>query len=109
MAPQALSLLKRHRWPGNIRELENALERAIALAKSNVLHTEDFDRELCGENSSSAPASKSPSLEELEKRHILAVLQEVKFNKSRASERLGIDRATLYRKAQKYGIELKGK
>ena len=49
------------------------------------------------------------SLEEMERTHIVKVLQEVGFNKSRASEVLGIDRATLYRKAQRYGIDLRGK
>ncbi len=59
--------------------------------------------------SPSAHEAGTSSLEEMEKVHILKVLQDVNYNKSKASEILGIDRATLYRKAQRYGIDLRGK
>lgn len=116
VSPAALEALRHYHWPGNIRELENALERAVALSNSTVLHPEDFSEEIRlarekgeGRASEVHGVSSTSSLETIEKKHILTVLKEVGFNKSRASERLGIDRATLYRKAQKYGIDLKGK
>lgn len=105
VSPDALELFRKYSWPGNIRELEHVIERAVVLTTSAVLIPEDF-----------APLMPQPlskpadgSLEELEKQAILRVLGEVRFNKSRASEVLGIDRATLYRKAQRHGIDLRGR
>jgi transcriptional regulator with PAS, ATPase and Fis domain len=109
ISPSAMELLIRHPWPGNVRELEHQIERAVALTGSNLLSEDDF------EFSDSTPVPSRPdgpgdakSLESMEKDHILRVLKETDYNKSKASEVLGIDRATLYRKAQKYGISLKG-
>lgn len=104
ISPEAMKLLASHAWQGNVRELENSIERAIAMSKSAVLFPEDFSglADSCKEKEIAAG-----SLEQMEKDHILRVLQESQFNKSRASSVLGIDRATLYRKAQRYGIDLK--
>jgi DNA-binding NtrC family response regulator len=106
VSDEALQALRSREWPGNLRELENALARAVALAGTEILYPEDFPAAPVPQTVVAAPAGGS--LEELEKAHILRVLQEVGYNKSKASEILGIDRATLYRKAQRYGIELKG-
>lgn len=120
ISEEAMELLLRYAWPGNVRELEHAIERAVAMAKASILFPEDFPSELRSpkrpEPGAAAEAAGGPeplpggegSLEELERRHIVRVLQETGFNKSRASEILGIDRATLYRKAQRYGIDLRG-
>ncbi len=112
VSDEAMSLLQSYSWPGNIRELEHAIERAVAMTNTTVLFPEDFPPEMARglETLSEGDDSLSkPSLEDLEKTHILRILRETHFNKSRASEILGIDRATLYRKAQKYGIDLRGK
>lgn len=123
VSEEAMTLLKKYSWPGNIRELEHAIERAVAMSNTTILFPEDFPPELSRQEGSGSPVSTSDnslsaasdfqgsksSLEELEKSHILKVLQEVHYNKSKASEILGIDRATLYRKAQRYGIDLRGK
>lgn len=110
ISEEALELLRNYGWPGNIRELEHAIERAVAMSNTSVLFVEDFPSEISKRNLSEPNAEgPSTSLEEMEKAHILKVLQDVHFNKSKASEVLGIDRATLYRKAQRYGIDLKGK
>ncbi len=106
VAPEALDQLKRYSWPGNIRELGHAIERAVVMTNSSVLFPEDFSGLVRG---SDVRAAGEQSLEEVEKSAILRVLAEVQYNKSRASEVLGIDRATLYRKAQRYGIDLRGK
>jgi two-component system response regulator AtoC len=115
VADEAMELLKVYAWPGNIRELEHAIERAVAMTNTTVLFPEDFPMEvqrgISGASTQPGPENQpgGNSLEDLEKAHIVKVLQEVGFNKSKASEVLGIDRATLYRKAQRYGIDLRGK
>lgn len=96
-------------WPGNVRQLENQVERAIAMSSSSVLELEDFDFALSLNTQVQITTEAHGTLENLEKDHILKVLKEAHYNKSKASELLGIDRATLYRKAQKYGISLKDK
>ena len=104
ISDDAMALLKAYPWPGNVRELEHVIERAVAMTGTEVLFSEDFSIQLRG------PVLKPlNSLEEMEKSHIVRVLNEVNFNKSKASEVLGIDRATLYRKAQRYGIDLRGR
>jgi two-component system response regulator AtoC len=121
VSDEAMALLKTYAWPGNIRELEHSIERAVAMTNTSVLFPEDFSPEISKPGAASAPAAANAavagvpsgsgaySLEDMEKAHILKVLQDVGFNKSKASEVLGIDRATLYRKAQRYGIDLRGK
>jgi DNA-binding NtrC family response regulator len=116
ISEDAMALLQSYSWPGNVRELEHAIERAVAMTNAAVLFPEDFPPEVQrkGAPGSVSSASGGPdqgktSLEEMERAHIVKVLQDVGFNKSKASEVLGIDRATLYRKAQRYGIDLKGR
>jgi DNA-binding NtrC family response regulator len=109
--PAALERLIRHSWPGNVRELEHKIERAVALTGAGLLSLDDFDfseSSVSAEATRPGPEGDRKSLESMERDHILRVLKETDYNKSRASEILGIDRATLYRKAQKYGIALKG-
>lgn len=119
ISDEAMGYLRSYSWPGNIRELEHAIERAVAMTNTAVLFPEDFPAEIlragsqeeieAGFTGRGTVIQQRTSLEEMEKTHITKVLQEVNFNKSKASEILGIDRATLYRKAQKYGIDLRGK
>lgn len=109
ISKEGFNALNNYDWPGNVRELEHQIERAVALTSASMLSADDFDferRTLPSETSTTSGADPR-SLEDLEKDHILRVLKEVDYNKSKASEILGIDRATLYRKAQKYGIALK--
>lgn len=112
VSDEAIQLLKSYSWPGNIRELEHAIERAVAMTNTAVLFPEDFPLEISRPSEKGekprAPEGPYSSLEEMERAHIIKVLQEVSYNKSKASEVLGIDRATLYRKAQRYGIDLRG-
>jgi two-component system response regulator AtoC len=110
ISKEALQSLFNYEWPGNVRELEHQIERAVALTSSSVLTSDDFNFTQPGiadAKSLSQNNTEFRSLEEMEKSHILTVLKQVAYNKSKASEVLGIDRATLYRKAQKYGITLK--
>ncbi|MBL7715229.1 MAG: sigma-54-dependent Fis family transcriptional regulator [Bdellovibrionales bacterium] len=116
VSDEAMKYLNGYSWPGNVRELEHSIERAVALTKTSVLYPEDLPLEIREPSSpdlagtGSGVAGNQPnSLEDIEKLHILRVLQENGYNKSKAADALGIDRATLYRKASRYGIDLRGK
>jgi DNA-binding NtrC family response regulator len=99
VSPQAMALLQSYDWPGNIRELENAIERAMVVAQPPEIGPEDFAIKVA-----SAPAtSPAMTLDEVEKAHILRVLEECNFNQTRAAETLKIDRVTLHNKLKKYG------
>ena len=97
VSPAAMGLLDRYQWPGNVRELENAIERAMVVAQEPEIREEDFALRL--------PVSEpmARKLEDIEKAHILAVLQECKGNQTLAAEVLDIDRVTLHNKLKKYG------
>jgi two-component system response regulator AtoC len=100
--PEVLSYLQNYPWPGNVRQLENAVERAVALNTSGVFDVEDLPEEI-QETSPKGPISGNRSwlsLEQMEKRYIREVLEAVQGNISRAAEILGIDRRTLYRKLE---------
>ncbi len=97
VAPAAMALLDRYQWPGNVRELENAIERAMVVAQEPEIREEDFVLRL-------PVAEHAPrTLEDMEREHILAVLQECKGNQTLAAEVLDIDRVTLHNKLKKYG------
>ncbi len=112
VSPEAMLCLENYSWPGNVRELEHAIEHAIAMSRTHVLFPEDFSTEIqLSQNSQAEPAQEIgrpsvASLEDIERGHILKILQQTGFNKSKTAEILGIDRATLYRKAQRYQIQL---
>ena len=97
VSPAAMALLDRYQWPGNIRELENAVERAMVVAQGPELRESDFALRL------PIAGSASRTLEDMEKAHILAVLEECKGNQTLAAELLDIDRVTLHNKLKKYG------
>jgi len=106
IAPEALALLTAYSWQGNVRELENTIERAIALARGAVLTVEDFPERIRAGGASSVILAKAKAgrltLEEMEREYILEILREANGNKSRAAEMLGLDRKTLYRKLDEY-------
>jgi DNA-binding NtrC family response regulator len=95
--------LERYPWPGNIRELRNVLERAVLLAGRRVLRAEDLG---LNEHHPAAdgPVDTSLTLEQMEQRHIEAVLSEEQGRIGRAAHRLGIHRSSLYKKVRKYGL-----
>jgi DNA-binding NtrC family response regulator len=98
VSPQAMDLLQQQPWPGNIRELENAVERAMVVAQEPEIREQDFVFK-----SAVASSNGGKSLEEIEKAHILRVLQQCAWNQTRAAETLGIDRVTLHHKLKRYG------
>jgi DNA-binding NtrC family response regulator len=98
---EAVQLLQRHSWKGNIRELRNVLERASILTDGNEILPEHLPYEIQKQDSA---ISESLSLASVEKRHIQKVLQYAKGNKTKAAEFLGIGLTTLYRKMEEYHI-----
>lgn len=101
ISPEAMDKLKRYAWPGNIRELQHAIERAVIMTDSSSLQETDFlfSRSLGG----SAP-SNTLNLDEVEKNAIAKALQMHAGNISKAAEELGLTRASLYRRMEKYGL-----
>jgi two-component system response regulator HydG len=98
VSPGAMNQLQQQAWMGNVRELENAVERAMVVAQAPELREQDFMLK--------AQAALNPSdrtLEEIERAHILRVLEECGGNQSRAADVLDIDRVTLHHKLKKYG------
>jgi two-component system response regulator HydG len=107
LSPQVAERLIAYDWPGNVRELENCMERVAALARYQSATVLDLPEHLRGTPNSacttgSARDEEIITLEELERRHILATLARVQGNKSRAAELIGLDRRTLYRKLDAY-------
>ena len=99
IAPAAMSTLEQHSWTGNVRELENVIERALALSKDGVILPSDLPAEVEREQIAAPPGliDDRPTLAEVERRYIELILRETGDNKKRAAEILGIDRRTLYR------------
>jgi two-component system, NtrC family, response regulator AlgB len=106
-APEALTCLRTYPWPGNLREMRNAIERAVILAKGDQISPEDFPVEMRSPSTTANNATQAVgtliSLEKLEELHIRKVL-EVASSLGEAATILGIDQATLYRKRKKLGL-----
>jgi DNA-binding NtrC family response regulator len=101
ISPAAMDKLKRYAWPGNVRELQHALERAVIMTDSNRLTDSDF---LFSRNPSSTTPPDTLNLDEVEKAAIVKAVQMHHGNISKAAEELGLTRASLYRRMEKYGI-----
>jgi DNA-binding NtrC family response regulator len=108
ITPEALELLIRYDWPGNVRELENIIERMVILQESDTLGVEDLPakiRKPWSQDESLTLDSPLLSLEEVERRHLMRVLNETGWQKRKAAHVLGINASTLYRKLQRFGFE----
>ena len=107
VTPAAMERIIQYAWPGNIRELQNAIERAFALSSEPEITLKDLPPAVLRADES-APAAEPVieplPLEEIEKRNIMAALQRTGGNKNEAARLLGIDRQRLYRKIEKYGL-----
>jgi Nif-specific regulatory protein len=111
--PEARAEMLRYRWPGNVRELKNVVERAVVLARGELVDVEDLKLSNLATASDSADLApiigisshyEPLTLSELERRHILATLRNYDWNKSRTARTLGIERSTLDRKIRRYGL-----
>ncbi len=110
-AREAMELLIKYDWPGNVRELENVIERAVILNEGGVIGVDDLPIKIRTgglRRGSLVIDSPSMTLEELEREYILKVLNHTNWHKKRASEILGINASTLYRKLQAYQMEGQG-
>ena len=116
LSKSALDKLCEYDWPGNVRELQNTIERAVILARSNLVdadeiqlsslagHVELPDKAPGQSEASDEPEVREISLSELEKEHILSMLERTNWNKSLTSQILGIERSTLDRKLKRYNV-----
>jgi two-component system response regulator AtoC len=109
LSAAAAEKLLAYSWPGNVRELQNCVERAVALTRSEQIELSDLPEKVRAYTSSHVVVagddpSELPSMEEVERRYVLRVLQAVGGNKVLAAKVLGFDRKTLYRKLLRYGV-----
>ena len=111
-APRAMEELLRYRWPGNVREMKNVIERAVVLARGEYIDHEDLvlstittagDTET-GISAKPTGEFQPASLAEIERIHILATLRSTDWNKSKAASILGIERSTLDRKIRRHEL-----
>lgn len=105
ISSDSMEALRRYPWPGNIRELENVIERAVVLTRSPVLRIARHD--LSSRIAPGQDSERPQTLEEVERNHILAVLKETRWTLSGpggAADRLGLNRSTLYFRMKKLGI-----
>jgi len=107
IAPDAVTALTAYRWPGNVRELENTIERLVVFSRGRIEVADLPETVVAAPPLQERLFADLPSLDELERRYLLHVLSAVGGNRSRAAEALGIDRRTLYRMAERFGIDLK--
>ena len=103
ISPEAMDLLIRHDWRGNVRELENAIERAMVVGKPPVILPADMPFQLAQPHEESR--NGIDSMAGMEKKHISYVLAKTEWNISRAAQLLEIDRVTLYNKIKKYDLK----
>ncbi len=105
----AAQKLLSYSWPGNVRELRNCMERAVALTRFNEIAVDDLPEKVQQYHGSRVVVdlddiSQLPTLEEIERRYILRVLEATGGHRTKTAELLGLDRKTLYRKLERWGI-----
>ena len=104
--PEVLDTLSGYGWPGNVRELENVIERAVTLNNSGILTTADFKE--CAQQAEEPPTrfpKELVPLHEIERQYVLHVIARCDGNMTKAAEVLQIDRRTLYRMLERFGVE----
>jgi len=105
--PAALEAMERYAWPGNVRQLINALERAKILCETETIRVQDLPREVFARNStpqSDSPLLTTDDLATIQRSKVVEVLRRESGNKSKAARALGVDRRKLYRLLEKYSI-----
>lgn len=104
---EANNFLMKYEWPGNVRELENTIERAIVIGKGDIIQIDDLN--MSKENkemklNGTTAEENGNSLNDMEKRYIIKVLNDNNWNISKSAEILEIERVTLYNKINKYDL-----
>jgi DNA-binding NtrC family response regulator len=109
LSSAAMDELLRYEWPGNVRELKNVIENLVVFARDTVIPKEALPKNILKQAPVSPPSSKKNggtlNLAENEKRLIQKALEETRYNKTAAAEKLGMSRRTIHRKIKEYGIE----
>jgi DNA-binding NtrC family response regulator len=110
LSGDASDALMRYRWPGNVRELQNTIERLVLYCRGSVIDVTDLPASFRerGQSVEENLFADVPTLDHLERRYLIHVLQVAGGNRTRAAEILGIDRRTLYRMAERFGVNLDG-
>jgi DNA-binding NtrC family response regulator len=107
LSAEAITALMTYRWPGNVRELENTIERLVVFSRGATINIDDLPFKTSGSpDLEERLFTDLPSLDEIERRYLMHVLEQVGGNRTRAAEVLGIDRRTLYRMAERFGVGL---
>src|SRR5208283_1849021 len=106
ISDEAVKILLTYEYPGNVRELENIIERAVTLANGRCIEPEHLPLDLQQLSFRvRRPQEEFPTLGENERDYILWVLKQVNDNKTKAAEILGIDRVSLWRKIKRFGLQ----
>ena len=107
---RVISKLMNMRWEGNVRELENVIERAVVLCNTNLVDEVDLPaiEEQSADKFFSTSTADFPTISQLEERYIRLILEKTGGRKDKASQILGVNRRTLYRKEQDYGLSTGG-
>jgi DNA-binding NtrC family response regulator len=106
--PDAMKVLETHDWRGNVRELKNVVERMVAMSSPGPLGEVDVRQALTTGLAEQAPLPNAATLEDAEKEHVLEALRLCGGNRTLAAERLGIQRRTLYKKLERWGLTHEG-
>ncbi|MBE7438508.1 MAG: sigma-54-dependent Fis family transcriptional regulator [Spirochaetales bacterium] len=104
ISPEALSVLSRHNWPGNIRELKNMMERLSIMSEADTIDALMVQEQLGRTAEVRTQSDLKQAREEFEKKHILEVLKQNDYNISRSAKALGLERAHLHRKMKQLGL-----
>jgi DNA-binding NtrC family response regulator len=109
IAPAAVEAMSTYHWPGNVRELENMIERLVVFSRTGRIDIADLPQAVTPRAHvlERRLFEDLPPLDEVERRYLLHVLEQVGGNRTRAADVMGIDRRTLYRMAERFGMQLK--
>jgi DNA-binding NtrC family response regulator len=104
-SPEFMQRLMQYDWPGNVRQLENSIQRALAVSSGVRLELKDVPSTILYRTESQAGTSDAATLQELERKAIMEALQAVGGDRVQAAKLLGIGKTTIYRKLKEYGLE----
>ncbi len=104
LEPAAMKMLESYPWPGNVRELKNAMERIVAMSSPGPLGTVEVRQILGVDDTKTSSSPSTQTLEQAEKEHVLEVLRDCGGNRTLAAEHLDIQRRTLYKKLDRWGL-----
>ena len=108
LSNEVIEKFKAYSWPGNVRELKHVIERMVVTARDAQLNVKDLPREIMEAKKVAGPGKGAQTKEEAEKENIQKALIESNGNQSRAADKLGVTRKTLFNKIKKYGLKLPG-